>query len=182
MRSSGMVPDAARSRPRPLTGRSRVPSGPALLLALVAVAVPLSASGQQDVVEEADAGSARSPVAAAVVELYVPLLGYHYAGDWKRGIPPAVLWTAGVAGLAYASKCVPGDRREGCSRTREAAGELGWAAAAISRLWGAVGAFRTAREHNRNRPDSGRFDVRAGSGGGLDVGVRLWFGGGRPGL
>lgn len=37
----------------------------------------------------------KSAWAAGVLEYAVPLAGYAYAGDWRRGLWPAGLWIAG---------------------------------------------------------------------------------------
>lgn len=169
MSADAAGPGAPSSSAAPTRVRRRVLA--VVLAAAALAAVPPSASSQERA--GGNGRTEKSPVAAAVFELYVPLTGYAYAGDWKRGIPAAALWAGGVAALAYGAACVTDGPGEGCSEARRRAGELGWLAAAISRLWGGVGAYRTAREHHRAAGTGPNPVLVRRDDGRLGIGLRL---------
>jgi hypothetical protein len=119
-----------------------------------------------------DEGGRRSPVGAAILGAYVPLAGYAYAGSWKRGIAPQALWLSFAAGMAYASDC---DSDGGCSSTQETVGAVAWMAGVASVFWGGVGAYRTARAHNRAVEERPQIEARSGGDGSVSVGLRVPF-------
>lgn len=81
----------------------------------------------------------RSPLAAAALETLVPVLGHIYAGDWRRGISPALVYAGGVAAFAYAyNECTD------CEFLL-IGGAVAWLG---GRVWGIVSAARTAQERN----------------------------------
>lgn len=88
----------------------------------------------------------RSEWGAAGLELFVPLAGHAYAGDWTRGQFPTL--------VRLASAAVAISNRDACiifCSTED--GDIGWLAAGVAgyfagTVWGVVSARRTARDRN----------------------------------
>ena len=109
----------------------------ALLALMLFLAAPAHAQ------ERASPGVApqKSLVAAAALEYLVPTLGHAYAGDWERGLPPALLLAGGVVwSLSGYSSCV---EERGCTQVISGA-----VLAAAGKLWGLFSAVETAQDQN----------------------------------
>ncbi|MGD8319546.1 MAG: hypothetical protein PVJ02_03810 [Gemmatimonadota bacterium] len=79
-----------------------------LLMGLAVAASPSDVVGQQAPTSPADSAkvvvvSEKSPWVAGALEYFVPTLGYGYAGNWKRGVPPNVVRLFGF-GLYFADQ------------------------------------------------------------------------------
>jgi hypothetical protein len=83
----------------------------------------------------------KSAWTAGLLEYVIPLVGYSYAGDWRRG-----LWPTGatVAGILMVSPCL-----DPCADSAVPWAWAGLMLAGASRIWGIVGAVDTANDHNR---------------------------------
>lgn len=88
----------------------------------------------------------RSEWGAAGLELFVPLAGHAYAGDWTRGgFPTLVRLTSAAVVIAHHDFCILW-----CSFDD---GDIRWFAAGVAgyfagTVWGVVSARRTARDRN----------------------------------
>jgi hypothetical protein len=147
------------------------------ILPMVAAAVfALPAAAQQP--------SYRNPDVAEWLEVFVPLLGYHYAGDWRRGTWPALTSAAGAAIIVVtvstpAFRAAAEGTREcvdfwGEASRLDCANDEGWQYLlaggllfAGGRAWGMIGAGDLARGRT-----NARLSVRPGSRGGISVGLR----------
>lgn len=107
-----------------------------------------------------------SPVAAGVIEWFLPTAGFAYAGDWSRGMLPNVVRIGAWVGLLATSNN-PDDSCEGSCQI--------WGTAVIgATIWSVIGAVRTAGDHNAgNRDTASRFFIGPDSQGGLSVGVLM---------
>ena len=125
-----------------------------LRYAAVMVAAGLAASAtefahaqQQPSAEDIPDAGWRNESIAGGLEVFFPLAGHGYAGDWKRGIKPAALRTIGMAGWLYAYSTDCYDDDSFCGWGLGVGGTLaffsGWA-------WSVVSARRTARDWNRS--------------------------------
>lgn len=90
--------------------------------------------------------SDKSPVTAGVLEWFVPTLGYAYAGNWSRGIPPALVRVTGVI-LIFSQQFVLFDEPPPCR------GEClaGVALLLGGTVWAIVDAGNTATRQNARR-------------------------------
>ena len=145
--SIGHVEDSDLSEPRLAPGRTLLPR-------------PLPLQAQE---------GRKSGAAAFGLELIVPTLGHAYAGDWKRGVLPAVFSVGGYVGL-LAQADDDGFVGDGAGAYLALGALLG------GRIWGLVSAVGTANDHNRSL-SSGNASVTLlpTPGGGLGVGMALRF-------
>jgi hypothetical protein len=102
--------------------------------------------------------SPRSPVLAGILETAISTLGYAYAGNWSRGLPPFGGQVVGAVliGTSYDSNS------DECP-TQCALGAAIWLG---SKVWGVVGAVRTANERNQTLriPSVGFAQIAGGPG------------------
>lgn len=121
--------------------RLLAPAG--LLLLLVACPPATAALAAQEPASRAEVGlPEKSEMTAAFYEYLLPALGHAYAGDWQRGVPPALVSLAG-AGLALHGL-------EACfSETSCGILGFGLAVAFAGRLWGISSAIQTTRAYNQ---------------------------------
>ena len=107
-----------------------------------------SVSGQQpgDPASASDAAPFKDWPVAFTLELFVPTLGHAYAGDFDRGIAPALVTGVGVGlvALAYHRNPEPG-------ANWFYVGLVGIGAIAGGKTWGMVSAVRTTLDHNSAR-------------------------------
>ena len=105
------------------------------------------------------------PLLAVGLEYLLTPVGHAYAGNWKRGIPPAVVLYGGVALLAKTALDCLDDDCEG----NDPALIAGLVATTGGKLWALVSAYDTARDSNRAlrrrlrlgvRPIDGAWEVR----------------------
>lgn len=105
-----------------------------------------SVSGQQpgDTVRVSGAATFKDWPVAFTLELFVPTLGHAYAGDFDRGIAPALVTGVGVGvvALAYSRTGNLGDNWTYI-------GLVGIGAVAGGKTWGVVSAVRATLDHNR---------------------------------
>jgi len=140
-----------------------------LILLGLAVAVlasqPTVVQGQQDTV---DVGGERSNVLSGVIELYLPTVGFAYAGDWKRGLLPNAIRIGSFIGLLSTI-----DFLDSSSSSDTAAGL--WAIAFLgTTVWAVVEAVNTANDRNRAvRLRRAQLSVAPAPFGGVSVGLRL---------
>lgn len=88
----------------------------------------------------------RSEWGAAGLELFVPLAGHAYAGDWTRGGFPTFVRLAGAAVvIAHHDFCILWCGHDDGDARWFAAGVAGYFAGTV---WGMVSARRTARDRN----------------------------------
>jgi hypothetical protein len=99
---------------------------------------------QQPSAEDIPDAGWRNESIAGGLEVFFPLAGHGYAGDWKRGIKPAALRTIGMAGALYwySTGCFD-DVCEWVGVGGTLAFFSGWA-------WSVVSARRTSRDWNRS--------------------------------
>ncbi len=160
--------------PRPT---SSLLSVPVLALLLGTAALPLAAQSglakdtlARDSISAGDASRAgtppvryapvadrRDPLAAGALELFVPIAGHAYAGNWARGIPSAAVSLAAAAVAAGAAGQCTGEvlgaifeaEKDPC-REEGSTMNMALVVFAASRMWGAVSAALTADAHNRS--------------------------------
>jgi hypothetical protein len=92
----------------------------------------------------------RSPTSAAILEFVVPVLGYRYAGNWKRGLLPAVPYVAGAVLTNQHTRCVAeqlNDPSRTCNETEASIGGLLWLG---SRVWAGAEVHRLTVTRNRD--------------------------------
>ena len=107
----------------------------------------------------------RSPVLAGALELFLPTVGFAYAGDWKRGLPPNIVRVGAVVSIVATDWC----REDG----DDACAVLGLLLG-VGHVWATIGAVNTARDRNRrSEPSSVGLLFRPASNGSLRVGVSL---------
>lgn len=94
--------------------------------------------------------SEKSPVAAGVLEWVLPTLGYGYAGNWTRGIPPALVRITGAT-LVLSQYGLPGF---GEPQPCEGECVVGVVMAVGATIWAIVDAGRTASRENARRRDT----------------------------
>ena len=92
----------------------------------------------------------KSAVLAGVLEWLVPTVGFAYAGDWKRGLPPAAVTLAGVVLFAATFEFHIFSESE-CNGTCT----IGLLMAAGGRIWGIIDAVDTAKDFNRALAQNG---------------------------
>lgn len=115
-----------------------------MVAAGLAVSATEFAHAQQPSAEDIPDAGWRNESIASGLELFFPLAGHAYAGDWKRGIKPAALRTIGMAGALYWYST-------GCfDDVCEWVGVGGTLAFFIGWPWSVVSAGRTARDWNRS--------------------------------
>ena len=89
----------------------------------------------------------KSAVAAGALEYLVPTLGHAYAGDWDKGLPPLLVFVAGIAvAIEGSDHCVEGER---CAMLL-----AGVATMVTGKVWGIYSAVRLARS-SRAKVDVG---------------------------
>ncbi len=105
-----------------------------------------SVSGQQpgDTARVSDAVPFKDWPVAFTLELFVPTLGHAYAGDFDRGIAPALVTGVGVGLVALAYH-----RNPDLGANWFYVGLVGLGAVAGGKTWGMVSAVRTTLDHNR---------------------------------
>lgn len=148
------------------------------LALLLLLAAPPALTGQNpepepDVVAGPVAVSEKSAFAAGAIEWFVPTGGYAYAGDWARGIPPALLRVVGLAlfvqgyelGIFSESSC-------------DGSCTAGILLATAGTVWGIAGAAATARRTNERLREEARSrvsitPVRGPDGTGVRIGMRI---------
>jgi len=135
-------------------------------LALAAFASqPTVANGQQAAPDSVFVGDERSAVLSGVLE-YIPMVGFAYAGDWKRGLLPNAFRVASFIGFAATVDFLSPSCSAACTVS-------GFAMVATS-VWAVVGAVNTARDHNKAaRVPRSSLSVAPAPFGGLSVGLRL---------
>ncbi len=154
----------------------------AMLLLGLAAAAPARAQEPEDsaaaaadtslAVRRLDYQSARVvPGAAAVVEYFVPEVGYVYAHAWKKGLAPTAVTLAGawlfLSGLGAGWDCGP-TREQACG---SAGVPVAGAVMLIAgRVWGIAGALSAAKSYNRRLRTRLRLEAAA-RGGRVQVGL-----------
>lgn len=88
----------------------------------------------------------KSPVVAGVLEWVVPTVGYAYAGNWLRGVPPALVRIAGLA-LVFEQQFVIFGEPPPCTGQCV----LGTAMMIGGTVWAIIDAARTATRENERR-------------------------------
>lgn len=120
-----------------------------ILAAVLSTLTTESAYAQQrPTAEDTYDAEKRNEWVAAGLELVlptVPTLGHAYAGDWKRGIPPATLRMGGLAFSMYSFFGCSSEDDEVCSWLGVGGGFVFLGGLA----WGVVSAYHTARDGNR---------------------------------
>ena len=140
-----------------------------LILLGLAVAVlasqPTVVEGQQDTGE---VEGERSNVLSGVIELYLPTVGFAYAGDWKRGLLPNAIRIGSLIGFFSTV-----DLFDSSSSSDDAAGL--WAIAFLgATVWAVVEAVNTANDRNDAiRVRRAQLSVAPAPFGGVSVGLRL---------
>ena len=114
--------------------------------------------------------SDRSAAAAVVLEWALPTVGYAYAGNWSRGIPPAVVRLLGFAMVLDHQFTIFGSPPP-C----EGQCAFGYGIAAAGTVWAMFDVARTTtRENARRRAAAVEVSVAPSSGrNGLGVGLRV---------
>jgi len=106
----------------------------------------------------------RSAFLSGLIEYFVPTVGYAYAGNWKKGLLPNAVRTAGFIAAVSADDSV-----DDC----EAVCVAGAVAAVGGTIWAIFGAQRTAKRRERGpRPLEDRVFLESGPLGGVTVGFR----------
>lgn len=108
-----------------------------------------------------------SPWVAGGLELFLPTVGFAYAGDWARGIPPNLVRVGAVVGIVASDACDGEGDDTACA-------VLGLTLLA-SHVWAVVGAVGTARDRGTSTPSSGLL-LSPGMDGSLAVGLSLPIG------
>ena len=140
-----------------------------LCLTLAAFASqPTVVEGQQATTDTVFVGGERSNVLSGVIELYLPTVGFAYAGDWKRGLLPNALRIGSFIGLLSTVDCL-----DDSSSSDTAAGL--WVTAFLgTTVWAVVEAVNTANDRNRAvRLRRAQLSVAPAPFGGVSVGLRL---------
>ena len=138
-----------------------------LSLALAVVASqPTVVEGQQATTDTVFVEGERSNVLSGVLELYLPTVGFAYAGDWKRGFLPNAFRVGSIIGLLSTVDFLD-------SSSDTAAGL--WAIAfLVTTLWAVVEAVNTANDRKRAvRATRPRLSLAHAPFGGVSVGLRL---------
>ena len=86
----------------------------------------------------------KSKAIAVGLEILVPILGHGYAGDAKKGVPPALVTLAGYV-MIGATLDDDGEIKKG----KEGAALAGGAAALVGRAWALVQVSKMVEAHNR---------------------------------
>lgn len=104
------------------------------------------ASGQQpgDTVRVSDTASFKDWPVAFTLELFVPTLGHAYAGDFDRGIAPALVTGVGVGLVALVHH-----QSAELGSNWHLVGLVGLGVVVGGKTWGVVSAVRTTLDHNR---------------------------------
>ena len=142
-----------------------------LLLGLMLAALalqPTVVEGQQATTDTVFVEGERSNVLSGVIELYLPTVGFAYAGDWKRGLLPNALRIGSFIGLLSTV-----DFLDDSSSSDTAAGL--WVIAFLgTTVWAVVEAVNTANDRNRAvRAARSQLSVAPAPFGGVSVGLRL---------
>lgn len=111
--------------------------------------------------------SEKSSWAAGVLEWAIPTAGYAYAGNWSRGIPPAIIRISGAV-LWFSDLGLDPFADTSC----EGACVVGAVLTVGGTIWGVADAAATAKRENKKRRAAA---VRG-------VGIIPEFGGGRRGV
>lgn len=113
-----------------------------------------------------DVAGLRSPLAAGVLDFFVPIAGHAYAGRWTRGIPSATVTLVSATVAAAAAGQCAGEvigalfqGEEDPCREEARVTNVALVVFAASRVWGAVSAALTADAHNRRILDAATLDV-----------------------
>ena len=140
-----------------------------ILLGLMLAALvlqPTVVEGQQATTDTMFVDGERSNVLSGVLELYLPTVGFAYAGDWKRGFLPNAFRVGSIIGLLSTVDFLD-------SSSDTAAGL--WAIAFLgATVWAVVEAVNTANDRNRAvRLRRAQLSVAPAPFGGVSVGLRL---------
>jgi hypothetical protein len=109
----------------------------------------------------ASTSSPRSALAAGALELFFPTLGHAYAGNRGRGLPPLLVFVAGIAVMMEGSDhCQAGER---CGILFAGAATM-----VAGKAWGVYSAARLARS-TRDGADVGLYWEPRAHGPGLRV-------------
>ena len=91
-----------------------------LLFVCAVLASPVTLDGQEPVVadssgaQSAERPSEKSLLLIPLLELYVPTLGYSYAGHWRRGIPSGLTRLVGFGLVMHADQFILGEGGRSC--------------------------------------------------------------------
>ena len=142
-----------------------------LLLALHPASAESQAQTQPDPTLLSVQGE-RSPVAAGILEWFVPTAGFGYAGDWSRGIWPNALRLGGTVlffTTLFEDSTLFSDEWE-CG----AACKTGLVISAVGGIWAIAGAVDATHDFNNQlRAAASRVSLSPLPGGGFFVGLKF---------
>ena len=117
-----------------------------IVFAIILLAAPLAAQEAPPLAMTSSPMAGEYPKSKAVavgLELLVPILGHGYAGDAKKGIPPALLTIGGYVALATTL-----DEDGEIKEDKETVAGVGALAALAGRVWALVQVSKMVDAHN----------------------------------